>query len=253
MMFVADFRFFVYLCKFEGNVILPIGIGTWCCHKLGPPCAWGPCIAWAFRWRWTWIFPGLVLMQPGCFLDRFFFSNGQWSWFRTKKLLLRKVCMIVAYWSRSCEEGPGLLKYFVWTRHNPYSTTCRIGTLQRRMHYFGRVNGTLTMIAWNPMKIQNHINTWYKKPSWQVVTLAVMWFRRVSNTAWKHPMVGSRKMEVGWFWIILMFLDVLIVTSSTLETGDDSTDLWKMSFWCLQWMMESEELSGLSYASPSVV
>lgn len=134
-------------------------------------------------------------------LFRFFLSNGQWSWFRTKKLLLRNVSMIVAYWSRSCEEGPGSLKYFVWTRHNPYSTTCRIGTLQKRIHYFGRINGTLTMMAWkNPMKIQNHINTWYKKPSWQVVTLAVMWFRRVSNTAWKHPMVGSRKMEVGWFW-----------------------------------------------------
>ena len=89
-----------------------------------------------------------------------FFSNGQWSWFRTNKLLLRNVCMIVAYWSRSCEEGPGSLKYFVWTRHNPYSTTCRIGTLQKKMHYFGRINGTLTMMAWNPMKLQNHINTW---------------------------------------------------------------------------------------------
>lgn len=90
--------------------------------------------------------------------------------------------------------------FLFWTRHNPYSTTRHIGTLQKKMHYFPRINGTLKLMAWNTMKIQNHTNTWYKKPLWQVVTSAVMRFRRVSNTAWKHPMVGSQKMEVGWFW-----------------------------------------------------
>ena len=174
--------------------------------------------------------------------------------------------MIVAYWSRSCEEGPGSLKYFAWTRHNPYSTTCRIGTLQERMHCFGR-----SMEPWQ----------WWPETLWKFKTTSTPDTKsprdRWSPWPWCDSggcptLPGSTQWLVAekWklddfginfdnfcifctFWIILMFLDILIVTSSTLETRDDSTDLWKMSFWSLQWMMESEELSGLSYASPSVV